>query len=130
VAIMVPHRWTVRTEAPLKGRCRGRLLSPPDIPVGFNEPDRGPPSLKDEGTGDHCADATNSASRWSSLRASNPIAYTWHDGAGRKIITMTPELLGIRGFIHFVLFLISFYFGKAAFVAKSTMSLLCPRTSI
>ena len=57
-------------------------------------------------------------------------AYTWHDGAGRKIITMTPEFLGIRGFIHFVLFLISFYFGKAAVVAKSTMSLLCPRTSI
>ena len=66
----------------------------------------------------------------SSLRASNPIAYTWHDGAGRKIITMTPEFLGIRGCIHFVLSLISFYFGKAAVVAKSTMSLLCPRTSI
>jgi hypothetical protein len=26
-------------------------------------------------------------------------------------LTMTPELLGIRGFIHFVLFLISFYLG-------------------
>jgi hypothetical protein len=30
--------------------------------------------------------------------------------------TMTPEFLGIRGFIHFTLFLISFYFG---FVKKS-----------
>ena len=26
-------------------------------------------------------------------------------------LTMTPEFLGIRGFIHFALFLISFYFG-------------------
>jgi len=26
-------------------------------------------------------------------------------------LTMTPEFLRIRGFIHFVLFLISFYFG-------------------
>jgi hypothetical protein len=25
--------------------------------------------------------------------------------------TITPEFLGIRGFIHFALFLISFYFG-------------------
>jgi hypothetical protein len=25
--------------------------------------------------------------------------------------TMTPEFLGIRGFLHFALFLISFYFG-------------------
>jgi hypothetical protein len=25
--------------------------------------------------------------------------------------TMTPEFLGIRGFIHFALFMISFYFG-------------------
>jgi hypothetical protein len=25
--------------------------------------------------------------------------------------TMTPEFLGIRGFIHFALFLVSFYFG-------------------
>ena len=30
--------------------------------------------------------------------------------------TMTPEFLGIRGFVHFVLFLISFYFG---FMKKS-----------
>jgi hypothetical protein len=26
-------------------------------------------------------------------------------------LTMTPEFLGIRGFIHFALFVISFYFG-------------------
>jgi hypothetical protein len=26
-------------------------------------------------------------------------------------LTMIPEFLGIRGFIHFALFLISFYFG-------------------
>jgi len=26
-------------------------------------------------------------------------------------LTMTPEFLGVRGFIHFALFLISFYFG-------------------
>ena len=26
-------------------------------------------------------------------------------------LTITPEFLGIRGFIHFALFLISFYFG-------------------
>jgi hypothetical protein len=26
-------------------------------------------------------------------------------------LTMTPEFLGIRGFIHFALFLISFYIG-------------------
>jgi len=26
-------------------------------------------------------------------------------------LTMTPEFLGIRGFLHFALFLISFYFG-------------------
>ena len=30
--------------------------------------------------------------------------------------TMTPEFLGIRGFVHFVLFMISFYFG---FMKKS-----------
>jgi len=30
--------------------------------------------------------------------------------------TMTPEFLGIRGFIHFTLFLAAFYFG---FVRKS-----------
>jgi hypothetical protein len=30
--------------------------------------------------------------------------------------TMSPEFLGIRGFIHFALFLISFYFG---FIKKS-----------
>jgi len=31
-------------------------------------------------------------------------------------LTMTPEFLEIRGFIHFALFLISFYFG---FIKKS-----------
>jgi hypothetical protein len=30
--------------------------------------------------------------------------------------TMTPEFLGIRGFIHFTLFVLSFYFG---FVRKA-----------
>ena len=30
--------------------------------------------------------------------------------------SMSPEFLGIRGFIHFVLFLITFYFG---FIKKS-----------
>ena len=30
--------------------------------------------------------------------------------------TMSPEFLGLRGFIHFALFLISFYFG---FIRKS-----------